>query len=75
MVSHNGIFTRATDSIDGFQGGKKAEHTFTIVISTPARCKIGAAFFSNRLLAFLEIIETGSMKHSEKKTGVLKLEA
>lgn len=30
-----------------------AMHTFTMVISTPARCKIGVAFFSNRLLAFL----------------------
>lgn len=33
---------------------KTADHTLTTVISTPARCKIGAAFFSNRLLAFLK---------------------
>lgn len=28
--------------------------TFTTVTSTPARCKIGAAFFSKRVFAFLE---------------------
>lgn len=33
---------------------KTADDTLTTVISTPARCKIGAAFFSNKLLAFLE---------------------
>lgn len=41
-------------------------NTLTTVICTPARCKIGAAFFSNRLLAFLEKINTGSCKYSEK---------
>ena len=46
----------------------KAFHTFTIVISTPARCKIGEAFFSNRLFAFLWNNDTGSLKIFKERT-------
>lgn len=55
--------------------GEEAIHTFTIVISTPARCKIGAAFFSNRLLAFLGGIlrqEVGNIRRKMLSDEVLR---
>jgi len=30
------------------------DDTFTILTSIPAKCKMGAAFFSNKVLAFLQ---------------------
>lgn len=41
-------------------------NTFTILTSIPAKCKMGAAFFSNKLLAFLQ--KKGNYNNTNKST-------